>query len=303
MLDIILAIAPVFIIIAVGALSKYLGLGNDKWINVLNKFALYIAFPALIFSSLAGLESRGIINYSLFIYTAVLLLIMMGIIYIALLFFKIPKEIRNCYLLCAVLGNVAYLGFPYVNSLLPDAGADISIVIATYIIINFTVGLWILEAALHKRAKIIITLKNILKNPLMLAVIFGVIFAHFQLRLPFFLDRALELLGNGASPVVLFSLGLFIMKKIQFNKKLVHAIVLSALKLLVLPALFLLAGAYFIRDFSFNISMIEAGMPVAITLFALSELYPMDKTIVVYTIIISTVLSVITLPILTALVL
>ncbi|MBI5728261.1 MAG: hypothetical protein HY984_00740, partial [Candidatus Magasanikbacteria bacterium] len=48
-------------------------------------------------------------------------------------------------------------------------------------------------------------------------------------------------------------------------------------------------------DHTFRVSVIEAAMPLAITPFALAQVYPLDKRIIATTTIISTILSPLTL--------
>lgn len=302
-MELLITSAPVFIIIAIGALAKWIKIADDKWIDILNKFALYIAFPALIFTSLVSLESSAAIDYPLFLFNSLLLIAAFAAIYIVLCWLKVKKNIRNCYLMCAVFGNVAYFGFPYITSIIQDSGGMVSIIVASGLVLMFTIGLWVLENSRSKKPSLAGTIKNIIKNPLLLAVIFGIICVHLNITLPPVIEKSLSMLAKGASPVVLFALGIFLVRKIEYNKKLAHSLIITAIKLAVLPAAFIIAGAYLFKETSYAIAAIEAGMPTALTWFALSQIYPLDKTIVVYTIIISTILSVITLPIITALLL
>ncbi len=67
MSDIFITVAPVFFLIAVGAFLKVLKIADDKWIEVLNNFALYAGFPALIFTNLTSLNTGIDNHYSLFL--------------------------------------------------------------------------------------------------------------------------------------------------------------------------------------------------------------------------------------------
>ncbi|MBD3304207.1 hypothetical protein GF343_03610 [Candidatus Woesearchaeota archaeon] len=302
-MELLITSAPVFIIIAIGALAKWLKIADDKWIDILNKFALYIGFPALIFTSLVSLESSAAIDYPLFLFNSLLLIAAFATIYIILNRLRVKKDIRNCYLMCAVFGNVAYFGFPYITPIIQDSGGMVSIIVASGLVLMFTMGLWVLENSRSKKASLAGTIKKIIKNPLLIAVILGVVFVHLNITPPQVLENSLSMLAKGASPVVLFALGIFLVRKIEYNKKLPHSVIITAIKLIALPAVFMAAGVYLFKETSYPIAVIEAGMPTALTWFALSQIYPMNKTIVVYTIIISTILSVITLPIITTLLL
>ncbi len=302
-MELITAIAPIFILIALGVLLRIIKLADDKWVKVLNNLAFYVAFPALIFNSLASLQIGGGESYAIFIWNSVLLVLTMLLTYLITWLLKLRKKIRNCYLIAVLFGNTAYLGFPYITSFIEGSGGMISIVIASYIAVVLIIGIWILEVSAHEYAGAWEISKHILRNPLLISVVLGLVFAQFSLKLPIVFDTSIKMLATSASPIVLVALGIFIAKKVEWNKQLAHSLAITVVKLLVLPLLFFLFGLYALKDINFIIPVLEAGMPVAITTFALAQIYPLDKKVVVYSIAISTILSVITLPLLTYLVL
>ena len=300
MLEILSTIAPVFLIIALGAVIRALRLADDRWVDTLNKLGLYVAFPALIFSSLTSMDSaQQALDYRLFFINAGILAAIMLLILIISWMGGIRAQLRNTYLLCAIFGNVAYIGLPYISSALPGSEGNVSLIAASYLAIVFTLGLIILEVSIKGNRHAMKVLEHILKNPLLIAVILGLLVAQYRIPLPVFFTSTVKMLAVGASPLVLLALGIFLVKKLRFDRDMAHAAFMTALKLAALPFLFILVSRSLLGEISFTIPIIEAGMPVAVTVFALSEKYPLEKTMIMYAIIISTVLSAITLPLLT----
>jgi predicted permease len=113
---------------------------------------------------------------------------------------------------------------------------------------------------------------------------------------------ALGMLGASASPAVLVSLGIFMGQGFILNKTLFYSAGLTLAKLVLLPLLFILVlkatGLY--GSDAARVSVLEAGMPCGLTAFALSQSYPMDRDCIAQAVIISTFLSMITLPLLAA---
>ncbi|HLC47179.1 MAG TPA: AEC family transporter [Candidatus Nanoarchaeia archaeon] len=300
MLEILSTIAPVFLIIALGAVIRALRLADERWVDTLNKLGLYVAFPALIFSSLTSMDSaQQALDYRLFFINAGILAAIMLLILIISWMGGIRAQLRNTYLLCAIFGNVAYIGLPYISSALPGSEGNVSLIAASYLAIVFTLGLIILEVSIKGNRHAMKVLEHILKNPLLIAVILGLLVAQYRIPLPVFFTSTVKMLAVGASPLVLLALGIFLVKKLRFDRDMAHAAFMTALKLAALPFLFILVSRSLLGEISFTIPIIEAGMPVAVTVFALSEKYPLEKTMIMYAIIISTVLSAITLPLLT----
>lgn len=294
---------PFFIIIGIGAgVSPFID--KDKWIEVLNKYGLYIGFPAIIISSLIKLKDNFNFGFIVVIANLIILLISIAIILLITKLSKVDRDTRNAYIICGFFGNVAYLGFPFISSLFPNSDGLISVIIAVYIFIVFTVGVSILDISRNNKSiNFLVLLQNLLKNPLLLSVFIGIAIVALGITIPPVLQKPIEMLSASGSPIVLLSLGIFISRKIQFNKNLLHATIISIYKLIALPIFFLLILQFFqLSKNEVSISVIEAAMPLAITPFALAEIYPLDKEIVAMSIIISTVLSLFSLALITFLV-
>ncbi len=298
---IFLTVLPIFLLIGVGALLKFMKVADDRWIEVLNKFALYLGFPALIFSNLATLDPASSLSYKNFFLTLGILIISTLVVYLITTLLKVKKEVRNCYVIGLMFGNVAYIGFPFVTSLLKDAGPEVSLIVAAYLIVLFTLGLFILESSSGKKVTFLKIIKDLEHSPLLIAVILGLIFVQLKVALPSALLKSIKLLADAASPVVLVSLGIFLVRKIEWNKELFHGLTIGLLKIIVLPLLFFIVH-FFVKG-DFVVPILEAGMPTGVTLFALSQGYKVDKKVIVYAIVISTIFSMITLPLLSSLVL
>ena len=303
MLDIIQSIIPLFLIMAIGAaISPFID--KDKWIEVLNKYGLYIGFPAIIISGLTSAKDYSNLDFSIVGANFSILIISIVLIFLFTSVFKLKKEIRNTYLICSFWGNVAYLGFPLVSGLFPGSDSLISIIIAVYLLIVFTIGILILEISKENKSPGILNLlKNLFKNPLLLAVLFGIALVILDVTFPPVIQKPIEMFAASASPVVLLSLGIFIFRKINFNKKVYHAAVISFYKLIALPLIFIFLLQFFeVSKSAASVSIIEAAMPLAITPFALAEIYPLDKEIVAMGVIISTLMSLFTITAITFLV-
>lgn len=88
--------------------------------------------------------------------------------------------------------------------------------------------------------------------------------------------KTIDLLAGGATPIILISLGIFLARGLPKSIEYKHVIGLIGLKLIV--------------------------MPLAITPFILGELYPMERELIAFSIVISCVLAVFTLPLIMVLV-
>jgi predicted permease len=301
MIEILNIVTPLFLIIFMAAVvQKYKNIG-DEWGRVLNDFALNVGFPVLIFTALAktsfsfSAEYTLIIANSLFILFNFLLALLIGKI------LRLKKQMLLTLFICFVFGNVAYFGVPILTS---TSGSEIlpqvSLIIAIYLFWIFTIGIGYLDYSLEKNKTNVIRniVKNFTKNPLLLAVIFGLLASAFHITIPSIVMQSLEMVSASVTPIVLIVIGLFIGKsKIGKISEWIPVLFFSLFTLFILP--FLFYGGILFSGFSpeiFSSSIIEAAMPLAITPFALATKYNLHKTFIARSIVLSTILSALSLP-------
>jgi hypothetical protein len=297
MIDILGLIAPVFLVIGAGAALRLLGAADESWVGVLNRYGLYIGFPALIFLNLLNVSVEHLYAESeVFLITALLLLALMGGALLISILAKLPKTRANTFMVAAFYGNVAYLGYPVVTSVYPGRGPETAVLISIYTLILFSFGIGILEVRRSERKSALRIGFGILRNPFIIAILLGALFAARDWQLPGPLYGALEMIADSASPVVLVSLGIFLTRRIPLRSVLRPALIITALRLAVAPALFYAAAALTGETAAFRTAVLEAAMPLAITPFALSSMYPLDRNVIVTAIFLTTLLSVVTIP-------
>lgn len=291
----LLTTLPLFAIILLGFIIRRAGLVDESWIHVLNKYGLYIAFPAVILHSLYHAGDGAAVGKEILLINLVLLTaIIFGVYGITRLCGCSPAR-SNTYTTVLFFGNIGFLGLPFITALSPGSAGTVSFHIAIYNLLLFTCGIWLLEKSRQQSASLLQMGRKILFNPLLLAVFFGGFLLLTGLKLPDPAVKTLDLLRSSATPVVLLSLGIFLVRKYSWKGEIKHILNLTVLRLAGIPLLFFLAGALFEPGPQFRVSILEAAMPAAITPFVLGESYPMERHIIATSILLSTVLSVFTL--------
>lgn len=314
MQQIINSILPIFLLIILGFiaqkitnaqhpvltnLSKLGLLPKNGWTHVLNQYALYIGLPALILFSLISTPIAETVSGDVINFTLISSAVFLAAIFFITKLFKINTKFANSILLCGYLGNVAYIGFPYLSSLISGSEPAISIIVGIHIAITFTFILYLLEKHLAGDVSFGVILKRLFTQPLLLAVLLGVILSLSKFVLHPVLLETISMLAKSASPVVLIGLGAFFATSLSKPKHPFQIAVLSSIKLLAFPLIsFLIAYGWFNVQ-SVAIPLLESAMPVAITNFALAQRYKLDKQTIGYAIIISTIISFVTISLLT----
>ncbi len=301
MIQIFTVIAPLFLIIFAGAVLQRSRMIGDNWQSVLNEFALKIGFPVLIFTSLTKTPFSFTEQAPLILLNSAFILTLFLAAYAAAKILRLNPRMMRTVFICLVFGNVAYLGIPVLvqvsgEKILPTA----SLIVAVYLFWNFTVGIAFLDLTRTDNTENIVkdVAQNLLKNPLLIAVILGMVVAGMDIQIPYIVTTALSMITASVTPVVLIVIGLFIgSSTIGRISDWLPVFLFSCIVLIVKPAvLYVGVNLFGVLDVEFSPSVIEAAMPLAITPFALAGIYDMDKEFIARGIVLSTILSIVTLP-------
>lgn len=277
----------------------------DHAIAALNRFCLYLAFPALIFANvyeaeLAVDELAGFVAATI-VPTLVLLLLLGASTR------RLEPHARAAMGLGAGLGNIAYLGIPLSASLLgPQVVGLASLSAALHIVVTIPLGTWLL-LRWGPRAQTqagVRPLARALAQPLVWAPILALLARLLPGAWLAPVLGPMHWIGGAASPVALFMIGLYLhaQRRELLRLRWTDAGLIAA-KLVVLPALAL--GCVFVcRQLDAlsleagKVVLIQASMPTAITTFALAEEYGIGREAIVRGIVGSTILFMLSFPLL-----
>ena len=278
-------IFPVFFVIGVG---YYLGKKNPKFdTNFITIFAGNIGTPAMIFYTVT---TTGI-SFSIFTQYFIYALIMIGgFAVIGLIFLFLLKKDLSMELPPLILPNTGNMGIPICLFAYGTQGLGVASAIASVIILfHFTLGIFL--------AKKKFSLDIVIKSPPVYAIIISVIFLYFQIETPLFLENTTFLLTYATIFLVLMSLGIALTK---FRFSLKDSVILSLCRVILGPLIaFIIIYNFDLSGFAAGVLLIQSAMPSAILNYLVGSLYSPKKVVdsIASTIVVSTLMSFITIPI------
>ena len=293
------SVLPLFLVIATGILFTKSSFVTEAWIDTLNKYALKIGLPALVLSSLLKIDSdfselTGLIMAnSVYFVCCMLLAVPLAKI------FGFSNQLKRALILVLSYGNVAYLGIPVLKSAYGEQAVPVAgIISAIYIFWLLTLGIALIEFngdENHNNKKLLI---NLVKNPLLLSVLAGIIIVALQVKIPFVAEKTIRLFADSVTAVVLFSLGVFLgFHKAGTIKEWGQAFFWSLVIIIILPATFLIIlKNSSLSELQLKASVLEAAMPLGLTPYALAIQYKIETTLISRIVVLSTLLSMITIP-------
>ncbi len=211
--------------------------------------------------------------------------------------FEKDKGQQKIYQMMFVFSNLGFIGIPVVSGVLgPEYVAYVTVFMLLYNFVFYTYGVTLMEGAFS-----LSTMKAMF-NPGTFSGIASVLIIIFSVRIPDFILTAVTYLGNIASPMALVAVGFTVAhcdwKQVFGQPKLY---VLSAVKLLLMPFVMLLVLRLAVKDETLvKVCLIMFGMPIGNMPLILGTKKGMDCTACSAAIILTTVLCVISIPLLLA---
>lgn len=292
-------VLPLFLVIFTGIVFSRTKAASEAWVEILNKYALWIGFPALVIASLMHLKLDGESYSGLIITNSIYIVICMLLAFPAAKFFHLSSRFKRSLFLILSFGNVAYLGIPvlnnaYGNEILPVA----AIISAVYVFWLLTLGIILIEVNGENRLNRKKLFLSLIKNPLLLSVFVGLIIVTFQIKLPEFAEKTILLFSNSVTAVVLFSLGIFLgLHKIGKIKDWLIAFVFSTITMLLLPFVFYeIAKNTGMDSMQFKATILDSAMPLGLTPYVLSVQYKLETSLVARIVVLATLLSMVIIP-------
>jgi hypothetical protein len=158
-------------------------------------------------------------------------------------------------------------------------------------VLSFTFGIWLVTGGGSPL--------RVLKEPLVGATLLGALFLWQGWQTPLWLTNTLDLAGQMAIPLMLITLGVAVAR--LHPKGLVTALWLSLLKLAVTTAVAWAVGRWFgLTGVAFAVLVLQVATPVAVTSYLIAEKYAADAESVAGLVVMSTLVSVVALPLLLA---
>jgi malonate transporter and related proteins len=241
-------VAPVFIIVAIGYLSKRIKIINENFVDVTSKFVFSVSLPAFIFLKIIELDlTKALaIDQIIYIYSATILSFILVWV-ISIPFIKDSKD-KSSFIQGAFRGNFAIIGLAIISNLFgKEALGEATIILAFLLPLYNVLAVIVLTVPMRKEKKMNMksTMIEILFNPLILAVIFALPFSYFNLKLPALAEITGTFLSDIALPLALIGIGGSLnLENIKKASNL--AFTSSAIKLIAIPLVFTI-GAYLIR--------------------------------------------------------
>ena len=289
-------ILSIIIMIGLGYFLKRIDFLSERDIDPFNKIVMYILMPCMIFHAIYGADLSLIPKLGILPFIILASSFATGIVsYFILKQFKLDDIKLWSVLVIVMIANTAFMGYPVTLGIYGQEGflraifCDMA-TLCIFLILSFVL-------ILKFGGTIKTAVKKIAFFPPLWAVVLGLCFNWLNIPIGSVLDYTVNYLGQGAIPLIMVTLGLSIdFSALSRSKSMI--VFTSIMKLAFFPIVaFLIVNYLGLVNLEYHVAIVEAAMPSGMMSLLLAITYKLDYELTSDCILINTVISLITLPV------
>lgn len=300
---ILMQMIQLFLVMALGYFLFKIDMIDLHMNKKLTSLLLSVTTPALIVSSVFSCEKTQSLNDILFVFAIgiIIYLVMplVGLILVKVM--RIPLPQQGLYIFMTVFSNIGFMGFPVMKAIFGDVAVFYTAIFnMLFNLFVFTVGIVIMNYGTGQKVKV--EPKNLL-SPGVIAS-FVALFIYFtQFKFPDVIASTITMVGDITTPIAMLLIGATLANipfKEVFSELRVYPY--TIIKQVVIPILFYPVLRFFIQDsLVLGVTLIMISMPVGNTAVLFATEYGGDTTLAAKNVFMTTLLSIITIPLVVAL--
>ena len=277
---------PVFFIVGIGV---FLGKKNPNFdTSFITTYSGNFGTPALVIFALSSGGVSFDIFGDFFVYAIILLTLwaIVGLIFLIIMKKDYIRELPTFF-----LPNTGNMGIPICLFAYGELGMGMAAAISSLVVLlHFTLNIFLAKRAFD--------FQTILKSPAFYAIIITVLFIYFEQPIPQLVMNTVMLLAYGMIVMILMSLGIALTQMKVFSFK--DAVITSTGRVIVGPIIgFIVVKFFNLSGVAAGVVLIQSSMPSAILCYLIASMYSPKEIVdnISSTIVVSTLMSIVTIPI------
>ena len=284
------AVLPIFILMLLGYFLKKIKITDKKGFDTMNKLVFKVFLPVLLFYNIYTTDLGSIFDVKLITFSVLRVLLVFVIGYFVAIIITKDNLKRGVVLQGFFRSNLALLGLPLIGYIYGEnSGGLISLVLSIIVPLFNVLAVFTLERFCRGKAKldIIDVLKGVIKNPLIIGCLVGILFLVLGIKLPVVLEKSVKDISSVATPLAIIALGAeFEYKTIKESSK--ELLITVCAKLVIIPfVMLLLATLLGFRGEALSCILVVFGTPIAVSSFSMVQQMGGDEHLAAHIVIMS----------------
>lgn len=239
---------PIFLVMVIGYILKQIGMLNDNFVTVANKFNFKVTLPFMLFKDIAGVDIKAVFDIKYVLFCAIVSTICFWVVWGTAKLLVRDKTIRGAFVQSSFRGSAAVMGLAFIQNIYGSSAMGPLMIVSAVPLYNiFSVIVLTFEANdstnIDKKAKIRQAGMNICKNPIILSILAGLIVGLLGIQFPTLVNKTVSNVAQMATPLALITIGAGFEGR-KALAKIAPTMAASMIKLVLQPLVFLPVAAW-----------------------------------------------------------
>ena len=239
---------PIFLVMVIGSILKQIGMLNDNFVTVANRFNFKVTLPFMLFRDISGVDIRAVFDIRYVLFCALVSTACFWIIWGGVKLFLKDQSMRGAFVQASFRSSAAVMGLAFIQNMYGSSAMGPLMIVSAVPLYNiFSVIVLTFEGAhsgeVDPKQKIKAACINIAKNPIILGILAGLIVGLLGIDFPVIVDKTVNSVAQMATPLALITIGAGFEGR-KALAKIRPTIVASMIKLVIQPLIFLPVAAW-----------------------------------------------------------
>ncbi len=239
---------PIFLVMVIGWMLRRIGMLDDHFVTVANKFNFNVTLPVMVFRDIASVNIREVFDIKFVLFCAVASSICFWVIWGAAKLFVKDRSIRGAFVQASFRSSAAVMGLAFISNIYGSSAMGPLMIIGAVPLYNiYSVIVLTFEAqnedGIRDTGRIREACVNIVKNPIIISIFLGLIAALLGINFPTIISKTLNSVAQLATPLALIVIGAGFEGR-KALAKIKPTIWASAVKLVLQPLVFVPLAAW-----------------------------------------------------------
>ena len=203
---------PIFLVMVIGWVLHQIGMLDEHFVTVANKFNFRVTLPFMLFRDIAAVDIREVFDLKFVLFCALVSTMCFWVIWGLTKVFLKDKTMRGAFVQSSFRSSAAVMGLAFISNIYGSSAMGPLMIIGAVPLYNvYSVIVLTFEAnddgAEKNTGKIKEACVNIAKNPIIISIVLGLIAALFGVHFPVIVDKTINSVAQLATPLALIVLG------------------------------------------------------------------------------------------------
>ena len=205
---------PIFLVMVIGWMLKQRGMVDEHFVSVTNKFNFQVTLPFMVFRDLSAVDIKAVFDFKYVMFCALVTTVCFFVIWGGAKLLLKDQTMTGAFVQASFRSSAAVMGLAFIENIYGSSAMGPLMIIGAVPLYNiFSVIVLTFEAqpddadAKRDMSRLKQAGINIVKNPIIIAIVLGLIVAYFQIDFPTIVDNTVGYIAKTATPLALIGMG------------------------------------------------------------------------------------------------